>query len=527
MSATAIFAGTFGGDGSVTKNLRSPRQKPRKRPAPSPLAASRPRGLIVAIAAIFLPFVFGYGLSYFYRTVTAVIAPALTSAFALTPGQLGLLESAFFLTLGALQIPVGIWLDRFGPRKVQLVLLTIATIGTALFAAAEHFTTLLLAQLLIGIGVAGALVAGLKAIVLWFPPERLALANGCYIMIGALGAAAATMPAEAILTLIGWRNLYWLLSGLTAITALAIFLLAPDPEDREVVRIPPWQGLCIVYRDRRFWRLAPLAATVIGSAWALQGLWAGLWFTDVERLPHHDVVRNLFLLTLTVSVSAFGLGWLGQLLQSRNVKPATLFAAAAAFSMLAQLCLVLGLPIPSLTAWLLIAALGAGTVLTYASLSGIFPKSLSGRANGVFNVLLIAAVCAVEAGFGRIIELWPAKAGHYPAIAHQNALGVLLLIQAAALIWFVLSGIGLRTPYFAVHAMHRPRPQYGLRRHPSPYDRALAIWSAERIDAWSEVRIWRMVALASMALVAVLSSSIWALTAQTTIVSHVIEVRGP
>src|SRR5947199_347878 len=82
----------------------------------------------------------------------------------------------------------------------------IAAAGAALFAMSEGFATLVLARALIGLGVAAALTAGLKAIVLWFPKERIAVANGYMVMIGALGAVTATAPADLLLTRIGWRG---------------------------------------------------------------------------------------------------------------------------------------------------------------------------------------------------------------------------------------------------------------------------------------------------------------------------------
>jgi Major Facilitator Superfamily len=96
---------------------------------------------------------------------------------ALGAGDLGLLTSVYFLILAAARIPAGVWLNRFGPRRVQSALLLVAAVGAALFATSQGFVALVLARALIGLGVAAALTAGLKAIVLWFPKERVATVN--------------------------------------------------------------------------------------------------------------------------------------------------------------------------------------------------------------------------------------------------------------------------------------------------------------------------------------------------------------
>jgi MFS family permease len=151
-----------------------------------------------ALATVLLPFAAGYYLSYLFRTITALASARLGADLGLGAAELGLLTAAYFATFAAMQLPVGVALDRFGPRRVQFVLLPVAGLGAALFAAAERFPLLLLGRALIGLGVAAALMAGLKALALWVPKERLALANGVYVMLGALGAVTATAPALVI-----------------------------------------------------------------------------------------------------------------------------------------------------------------------------------------------------------------------------------------------------------------------------------------------------------------------------------------
>jgi MFS family permease len=155
---------------------------------------------------VFLPFVTGYYLSYLFRTINAVMATPLANELGLGAGDLGLLTSVYFLAFAAAQIPIGMLLDRYGPRRVQSLLMLVAAFGSALFAASENFSMLLLGRALIGLGVASALTAGMQALVLWFPKERVPLLNGWMVMLGALGAVTATWPAELLLASIGWPH---------------------------------------------------------------------------------------------------------------------------------------------------------------------------------------------------------------------------------------------------------------------------------------------------------------------------------
>src|SRR5216684_7353762 len=143
-----------------------------------PRPARRPNHDWRLIVLVFLPFSVGYYLSYLFRTINALISAQLTSDLALGAADLGLLTSVYFLTFAAAQLPIGVLLDRYGPRRIQSVLLGIAAVGSTLFAVSDHFLMLLVGRALIGLGVASAMTAGLKALVLWFPGDRVPLLNG-------------------------------------------------------------------------------------------------------------------------------------------------------------------------------------------------------------------------------------------------------------------------------------------------------------------------------------------------------------
>ena len=387
---------------------------------------------------MFLPFAIAYYLSYLFRTINGLISGVLTSSLALSAADLGLLTSIYFLTFAAAQIPIGSLLDRYGPRRVQGALLLIAALGAALFSAAESFWALVCARAMIGLGVAAALTAGLNAIVLWFPRERVALLYGYMVMLGALGAVTATVPAETLIDWTGWRGLFELLAAATAASAMLIYTLVPE---RAVVlpKGSPPLSLRSVYADPHFWRLAPLSATCIGSAWALHGLWAAAWFTDVEGLDRPHVVIRLFVMALALSVGGLLLGTVADQMRRRGIGPERLFALLAALFIAAQLALIFRLPLPSSVLWSVVAIVGAGTVLSYAIVAEYFPKELTGRANGALNVFHFGWAFTLQYAIGLILQQWPSQDGHYPTIAYQAALSFNLSLQIAALAWFELA----------------------------------------------------------------------------------------
>jgi len=463
------------------------------------------------IATVLLPFAAGYYLSYLYRTINALISGSLVNEFGLSASDLGVLTATLFLTFGAIQLPLGAWLDRFGPRRVQAALLSIAAIGAVVFASAHSLTGLIVGRALIGVGVAGALMAGLKALVLWLPAERIALANGWLITLGALGAVTATAPAEFIIAEIGWRGLFLLLAVLSGLAALLILRFVPErPARGRGEAIASGMSVWAIYRDARFWRLAPLSATTIGSAWALQSLWAGPWLAEVEGLTRHDVVLHLLLMAIGLSAAALILGTAGDRLRRRGVSLSTTFAFATGLALLAQLALILRWPVPAWLPWIAIAGMGAGTVLSYAIVTELFPKSASGRANGALNLLHIGSAFAVQVAVGFIVELWPVEAGRHPPVAYQTALGINLALQAVAFLWFVRPK---RRAVFATilpaHPIHALATTLGVPAAVAiPYLQARQDWRSLQVIARHQVSAWRSAALVSIVIMAAIGSTL-------------------
>ncbi|WP_441256290.1 MFS transporter [Bradyrhizobium sp. 482_C4_N1_1] len=389
------------------------------------------------IACVFLPFSAGYYLSYLFRTINALIAGHLCSDTGLGTADLGLLTSVYFLVFAAAQIPVGILLDRFGPRRVQSALLLVATAGAGLFAVSTGFLSLLIARAMIGLGVAAALTSGLKSIVLWFPRERVALLNGYMIMLGSLGAVTATVPVEHLLTWMDWRQLFEILAATTGATAMLIYVVVPE---RVIVPStePISATLSSVFGDKRFWRIAPLSATCVGSAWSLQGLWASPWLMDVEGFDRARLVRQLFMMSLVLSGGAWLFGTAVHYIRRRGGGAETVLAIVALLFIVAQIALILRVPLPSILPWSAVAIVGTATVVSFAVIADYYPPELAGRANGALNVLHFGWAFLVQYATGLILEQWLTNDGHRPVQAYQVAFGLNVALQIAALTWFAL-----------------------------------------------------------------------------------------
>jgi predicted MFS family arabinose efflux permease len=323
---------------------------------------------------------------------------------------------------------------------VQSVLLVIAVGGATLFGNANGFSELLIGRALIGIGVSAALMAGLKALIIWFPRERIALVNGCMIMLGSFGAVTATTPTDWLVNWIGWRSLFGILTIATLATAGLIYFLVPEHDTslRQSAGSGNRLTLRSIFSDSRFLRIAPLSASCIGTSWALHSLWAASWLADVEGFDRPHVIDQLFAMALGISLGALLLGTIADRLRKRGVATEVLLAVVGALFILAELALVFRVPLPSVLPWSVISIVGAATVLSYAMISEYFPQELAARANGALNLLHFGWAFVVQYGIGLIVGQWAPVDGHYPIVAYQCAFALTLALQAAALLWFAI-----------------------------------------------------------------------------------------
>ena len=192
----------------------------------------------LTLLRVFLPFAAGYFVSYLYRVVNAVIAPDLVADIGVGPSALGLLTATYFISFASFQLPLGVLLDRFGPRKVEAALLLFAALGAFIFARAESLTGLITGRAFIGFGVSACLMAAFKAYTLWFPREKWPLINGFQMAAGGLGALAATSPVEATLQFTDWRGVFMGLALSNPSDCRDSFLYRPGKKYRRHRRKP-------------------------------------------------------------------------------------------------------------------------------------------------------------------------------------------------------------------------------------------------------------------------------------------------
>jgi predicted MFS family arabinose efflux permease len=389
------------------------------------------------VAAVFLPFAAGYFLSYFFRNVNAVIAKDLAREFSLSPADLGLLTSAYFVAFGIAQIPIGVLLDRYGPRRVVATLLCITALGAFAFGAADGFGTLALGRALIGLGVSACLMGAIKAFTLWFPLSRLATITGWYIFVGAVGGLAATAPVEAALGVIGWRVMFYGLAG--ASLAVAALIAVGVPEKALPGAGATWgeqfRGVGRIMRRPLFWQIVLPFVITHGAYQALQGLWLGPWLTDVAGFAREGTAKLLLVCATAYAVGSVAFGTFADRFAARGFSRLALYKGGLLVSFAAFIAIALDAPLPRAA---LLATYGFTVMsgaLVFALITPHFPTTMSGRVITAVNFGMFAASFAFQWGIGAVLRVFPAVDGRYAPGGYAAALLGIAVLQVAVLAW--------------------------------------------------------------------------------------------
>jgi MFS family permease len=392
---------------------------------------------VIAFARLYPAFAAGYLLSYLYRTVNAVISPDLARELALSPASLGFLTGAYFVAFAAMQLPVGMLLDRYGPRRVESAVLTMGGVGALAFATASDLPGLTVARAMLGAGSAACLMAPLKAISAWYPPERQPALSGWIMVAGGLGALLATAPLEAALTITTWRGVFVGLAIATFAVALAIYLRVPDtPTHPHTVGLAAqWRGVVGVFMQPRFWWIVPLAASVMGSFMAIQGLWSVPWVIEVEGGTRAQAAHYLFMMSLVMLAGYLSLGLFATTLARRGIYARHLFVTGFGASLLALGAIVLRVP-GEIVWWCVYGAGVIVNILAFAVLNDGLAKEITARANTAANLVMFAVSFGVQWGIGIIVDAAHAALGLDTAGGLRLAFSLVLVVNVLAFAWF-------------------------------------------------------------------------------------------
>ncbi len=256
-----------------------------------------------------------YLLAVFHRSSLAVAGLAATERFDISAAQLSTFTMLQLLVYTAMQIPVGLVLDRFGSRRVMLTGLLTLTAAQAVFAVAEPYAVALAARIFVGIGDAMIFVCVLRLVNTWFAPRRVPLVTQMTGVLGQLGGIIAAVPMTLALRELGWTKAYLLAAALGIVLLAGLLAFIRDSPDERSSSGPPMSLTTIRRSLSESWQHPGTRLglwthfTTQFSATTLGLLWGYPFFVRGENLSSGQAAALLTILVVAVMLAGPVLAW--------------------------------------------------------------------------------------------------------------------------------------------------------------------------------------------------------------------------
>ena len=420
---------------------------------------------------VFLAFAFSYFMSALIRAITATISPTLTQELGLQARDLGLLSGGYFLGFAVMQLPLGKWLDKFGPKKVIICFLSVAVLGCLAFAKATSFSGLLFARVFCGAGVSACLMAPLTGYRRWLAPSSQIRANSWMLMSGSLGMVASTLPVQWLMPIWGWRGIFVALSAMTFIAIFVIIVIAPawkhdavgaDVDKNKFVD----NSYAQVWSNRYIRSLIPLAFFLYGGLVAVQTLWVSPWMIKVAGYSALEAAQGLFYINVAMLIAFWLWGSINPWLFRNKISSDRLMVQGLPISFFILATIIIAIQAyntPSISInesvlanksgfdavlgvlnkyvwalWALYCVSCTFIALSQPAIAMAFPAELAGRALSAYNLVIFAGVFVVQWGIGLMIDGFKTL-GWAEVAAFQGAFGIFLLCNVASYAYFVVT----------------------------------------------------------------------------------------
>lgn len=411
---------------------------------PDPAPGSKRRWFIFVLGSL------NFVISMFYRVSVAVISPALTTELGLTGAQLGDLSAAFFYGFAACQIPIGVSMDRLGPRLTMCFLAISAIGGAIVFSIGQNAETLIVGRALLGIGMGGNLMVLLALLAVWFPADRFAFLGGSVVSVGVLGNLLAATPLAMLSMSIGWRNCFLVFAIINAVIVTSFVIVIRDfpPGYKAPERFHKslMSGLGFLLKKYSYWSISLSNFVRYGYFASLQGLWAG---------PFLIYGLGLGEITASNAILVMGIGYMIGLPVSGSISDKVLrsrkqvvLTTMVGFAVLAASAL---LWTRDTSVWIVFATFfGFGLTaapgqILYAHIKELLPAELTAQAMTAVNLFTILGAAIITQFLGFIIGAEPATLNSPQDFNAVWIVGVVLLAAVSVLYMFVPDSKALKS----------------------------------------------------------------------------------
>lgn len=394
-----------------------------------------------------------YTYGFFQRVAPSVMVGELMRDFAVGAAITGTLSSLYFYTYASLQIPIGLLLDRFGPRRILVLACLFSAAGSAFFASAQGLLPAYVGRAMIGAGAAVTWVGALKLATLWFPPHRFALLTGLTMAFGMAGAVGGQAPLGAAVAAFGWRGTLYFAAALALGLGVLVWAVVRDHGNQPALHAKPGgtdaakprllDGLKRVLRTPQTWWVSLFGAMMTAPMLAFAGLWGVPYMMDAHGLSKESAAIGTSLMLVGWGVGSPLVGWASDRFTTRKL-PMLVTAGGALACTVAWL--YGGLPLPVVYALqFLTGVFSGGIVVFFAAVREHNLATAAGAALAVANMLNMATGAVFQPLIGWLLDLrWDGTLIEGARVYGVDAWHVALIVLPACQVLSLLGAVMAR-----------------------------------------------------------------------------------
>ncbi|WP_316978534.1 MFS transporter [Shumkonia mesophila] len=347
--------------------------------------------------------------AFFQRMVPSVTVADIMRDFGVGGAVLGNLAAFYFYAYAGLQIPVGVTIDRFGPRRVLAAAAVLSGAGSLMFALAPTIGVAYMGRLLVGAGAGFALIGTLKLCAVWFPPERFALVTGLTTMLGAFGAINGQAPLAAAIGAVGWRATMVVAALVAVAIGGLIWAIARDRRDDAPppaidVRPSVFRGIGGLLATPANWVLPLIMGSMAVPMLAFAGLWGVPFMMEAYGLERPAAAATTSIFLVGHAIGSVLMGWFSDRIRRR--KPPMVIGTAVTTCATAALVFLPGLPLLAAQALLLAGGIASGaTPVGFAFTREHNRAERAATAMGLVNLLNMGIAAVFQPLLGWLLDL--------------------------------------------------------------------------------------------------------------------------
>ncbi len=366
------------------------------------------------------------GATFFFyawvlRVAPSVMVEELMRDFAVGAGVLGHLSAAYFYGYAGMQIPVGLLLDRFGPRRLMTLAALACAGGCVLFAAGNSLATVTAGRFLIGASAAFSLVGAMAIAGQSFPANRFAVFSGLAMAMGMAGGVFGQAPLRLAIEASDWRTATLFLAGGGLLLAFAAWATVRDGRRGTGGLAVALSGLGTVLRHKQTLLIALTGLGTSAPLLAFAGLWGVPFLETAYGMPRTSAAGLTSVFFVGWGIGAPLFGWLSDYIGRR--RNPLLIALAFKTAALAALIYIPGLPLSALiTLSFLVGLFGSAQILCFALVKENHTPALSGTAIGFLNGVITGAGALFQPLVGILLDMaWTGEIASGARVYHAEA----------------------------------------------------------------------------------------------------------